>query len=188
VKQAVVVAPEAGSIDRGLVAYVVPKARGNPSIPELRQHLRNKLPDYMAPAVFMILDALPLTPTGKVDRRALPAPDQSRPDLAEACVGPRNPAEERLVGIWAEALGLEKVGVYDNFFDLGGHSLLAVRVVNRMRDAFEIELPIRRIFEMPTIAQLAEAIDEAKQPGARHPPPRIRPLPRNAYRSGETEE
>jgi amino acid adenylation domain-containing protein/FkbM family methyltransferase len=122
---------------------------------ELRLFLREKLPEYMVPSAFVFLDALPLTPNGKVDRRALPTPDESRPELKEAFVAPRTPAEKVIAAMWAEILKLEQVGIYDNFFDLGGHSLLATQVISRVRDTFHVELPLRTLFENPTVASLA---------------------------------
>ena len=106
----------------------------------------------MIPAAFVFLDTLPLTPTGKVDRKALPAPDTSRPDLSVSFVTPRNAVEKVVAGIWVEVLNLERVGVHDSFFDLGGHSLLAMRVLSQMRDALKVDLPLRALFEKPTIA------------------------------------
>jgi acyl carrier protein len=143
-----------------LVAYVVSNKENTPTINALRSFLKQKLPDYMAPSAFVFLDALPLTPNGKVDRRALPAPDQSRPELEPAFVAPRTSAEKTLVGIWAEVLRLEPVGIHDNFFELGGHSLLATQVMSRVRTAFQVELPLRTLFEKPTVAELAEVIEE----------------------------
>jgi acyl carrier protein len=125
---------------------------------DLRSYLKEKLPGYMTPSAFVFLNALPLTPHGKLDQRALPAPEQTRPELAESYQAPRNPVEESLASIWAEVLKLEKVGVDDNFFDLGGHSLKAVQVISRARKTFEVELPLRRLFETPTIVGLADAI------------------------------
>jgi acyl carrier protein len=114
----------------------------------------------MVPSAFVVLDTLPLTPSGKVDRRVLPAPDRFMSALDEALVPPRTPAEETLGAIWCEVLELKHVGVHDDFFtDLGGHSLLATQLVSRVRDAFGIELPLRRLFETPTIAELAVAIE-----------------------------
>jgi len=108
----------------------------------------------------VFLEALPLTPNGKVNRRALPAPDSTRPDLDKSFVAPSTPAEETLAGIWREVLRLDRVGVRDNFFALGGHSLLMMQVISRLREAFQVELPIRRFFESPMIAELALAIEE----------------------------
>ena len=105
----------------------------------------------MVPSAFVFLDSLPLTPNGKLDRKALPAPDQSRPELDDTFAAPRTPVEEILANIWAEVLKLDKVGIHDNFFQLGGHSLLATQVVSRVRDAFKLDLPLRTLFEAPTI-------------------------------------
>ncbi|MHC4593585.1 MAG: phosphopantetheine-binding protein, partial [Planctomycetota bacterium] len=112
----------------------------------------------MVPSTFVFLDAMPLTPNGKVDRRALPLPDGARPEMGESFVAPGTPLEEVLAGIWSEILGIEQVGIYDNFFELGGHSLLATQVISQLRDTFQINLPISRLFETPTVAGLAEAL------------------------------
>jgi amino acid adenylation domain-containing protein/FkbM family methyltransferase len=135
------------------------------SISELRSFLETKLPDYMVPSAFVFLDSLPLTSNGKLDRRALPAPDQSRAYLGESYAAPRTRVEEALASIWAEVLRLERVGIYDNFFDLGGHSLLATQVISRVRGAFQIDLPLRNLFEKPTVAELAIAIMEKRAEG-----------------------
>jgi acyl carrier protein len=120
----------------------------------------------MLPAAFVMLDALPLTPNGKVDRRALPAPDEMRPDLTRTPVVPRTPLEEALAAMWTEVLRLDRIGVHDNFFELGGHSLLAMRILSRLRETFQVELPLRILFETTTIAQLAQAlIAHEKTPG-----------------------
>ena len=158
VRENVVMAWEDSPGDKRLVAYLVPAVKPPPTVSELRSFLREKLPEYMVPSVFMFLDALPLTPNSKVDRRALPAPDQTRPELKEAFVPPRTPVEELIACIWAEVLGVKQVGAYDNFFELGGHSLLATQVISRMRDIFPVELPLRRIFETHTVAGIAESI------------------------------
>ena len=129
-------------------------------VPLLRGFLQEQLPEYMVPSALVLLEGLPLTPNGKVDRRALPAPDQIRPELENMYVVPRTPVEEVLAGIWTDILGLEEIGVEDNFFDLGGHSLLATRVISRVRDSFHMEVPLRTIFEAPTIAGLAQLITE----------------------------
>ncbi len=160
VREAVVIAREDIPGDRRLVAYYVARSEGEaPTHGELRNSLKARLPDYMIPSFFIELETLPLTPNGKVDRRALPAPDKTRPELKAAFVAPRTPAEGRLAAICAEVLGLERVGVHDHFFELGGHSLLAAQVVSRVRQAFEIELPLRSLFETPTVAGLAEDIE-----------------------------
>jgi acyl carrier protein len=119
----------------------------------------------MVPAAFVTLESLPLTPSGKVNRHALPASDVDRPRLQTTYVPPRTRNEELLAAIWAEFLGIEGVGAYDNFFELGGHSLLAVRVVSRIRDVFSLELPLRDIFEAPTVAGLARLVEEARDRG-----------------------
>jgi amino acid adenylation domain-containing protein len=132
-REAVVIAREDRPGERCLVAYVVARQPPGPSISELHRFLRAKLPDYMLPAAFVLLDALPLTPNGKVDRRALPAPDLTRPAPADAFAAPRTPVEEKLAEICAQVLGVERLGIHDNFFELGGHSLLAIRVMSRLR-------------------------------------------------------
>ncbi|HJX28063.1 MAG TPA: amino acid adenylation domain-containing protein, partial [Thermoanaerobaculia bacterium] len=139
-----------------LVAYVV-RDETQPSMGELREHLRRRLPEFMVPAFFVALSELPLTPNGKVDRRALPNPE--REPAAADLSAPRTPLEELLAGIWAEVLGQERVGIHDSFFDLGGHSLLATRVISRLRGVLGIELPVRTLFEQPTVAALAAVVE-----------------------------
>ena len=117
----------------------------------------------MLPSAFVFLDALPLTPNGKVDRGALPAPDHVRPELERDFVAPRTPVEVKLAEIWADVLRLEQVGIHDNFFELGGHSLLATQVISGVRDAFQVEIPLRRLFEWPTVAGLAEQLVAARE-------------------------
>jgi amino acid adenylation domain-containing protein len=131
-------------------------------IPQLRQFLKEHLPDYMVPTHFMILEAMPLTPSGKLDRKALPTPIVERLDLAEGYVAPRNKAEQTIADVWAQVLRLERVGIHSNFFELGGHSLLATQVIARLRQAFEIELPLRSLFEQPTVAGLSSRIETLK--------------------------
>jgi amino acid adenylation domain-containing protein len=164
VKEAVVVAHEDEVGDKRLVAYIVPHPGITPTIGEVRRLLRAKLPDYMVPSAFTLLDALPLTPTGKVDRLALPMPNRARRDLGESFVAPRTAVEEVVTGMWAEVLGLEQIGVHDSFFDLGGHSLLATQIMYRISRLFRVELSLPRLFEAPTVAKLALAIiaNEAK--------------------------
>jgi len=158
VKQAVVVARGNEAGDDCLTAYVVPSVNPRPTMSALRRALAKRLPDYMIPAAFVVVDSLPLLPNGKVDRRALPAPGRTRPELEVPFVSPRTPIEEALAGIWAEALGIDQVGVVDNFFDLGGHSLLAGRVISRMRDTFQMDVPIQSFLEAPTVADIALVI------------------------------
>jgi hypothetical protein len=119
------------------------------------------LPEYMVPAAYVQLEALPLNHNGKIDRKNLPQPDTDTPE--EGYVGPRNATEETLCRLWQEVLRREHVGIHDNFFKIGGHSLMAARVATRMRESFKVDIPLRRMFEVPTIAQLAEVIDQAMQ-------------------------
>jgi amino acid adenylation domain-containing protein len=179
VREAVVLAPEDAPGEKRLVAYVVAEREPLPTTTDLRNFLKEKLPEHMVPALFVLLDALPLMPNGKVDHRALPAPDRTRPELDKAFVAPRTPTEELLSEIWAKVLDIERVGIYDNFFDLGGHSLLATQVVSRIREAFQVELPLRRIFEVPTVAGLAESIEVAHSAGQNLLAPPILPVPRD---------
>lgn len=137
-----------------LVAYVVPEQSPGPTVNELRSFLAGKLPEYMMPSAFVTLRALPLTPSGKVNRRTLPAPGQARPDLESAYLGPRTWKEETLVSIWGQLLEIERVGVHDNFFELGGDSILTIQVVARASQA-GLTLTPRQLFEHPTVARLA---------------------------------
>jgi acyl-coenzyme A synthetase/AMP-(fatty) acid ligase/acyl carrier protein len=160
-----------------LVAYVVPRprygsangqeyARNDPAISasELRSFLQQKLPEYMIPSSFVILDEFPLTTSGKIDRKALAKMDRGRTGLA-AYVAPRTPIESSLAEIWSEVLGVEEIGIHDNFFELGGHSLLATQVVSRVRDTFNVEMPASAVFDAPTIAEFSVALVE-KQAGS----------------------
>jgi acyl carrier protein len=133
----------------------------------LREHLRAKLPEYMVPGALVALEELPLTPNGKVDRRALPAPEEQHLHAGTVHTAPRGPVEEILAGIFAEVLRLEGVGAHDRFFDLGGHSLLATQVVSRVRDAFQVEVPLLQLFETPTVAGLATWVEQARGMAAR---------------------
>jgi amino acid adenylation domain-containing protein len=155
VKEAVVLAEEEEAGGRRLVAYLVPTNSPPPTVGTLRVGLAKYLPGYMLPATFVILEALPLTPNGKVDRRALPLPSHTRPMLDTAFVAPRDPIECTLARLWEEVLQVEQVGVYDDFLELGGHSLLATRVLSRIRTIFHTEVPLRRFFQLRTIAELA---------------------------------
>ncbi|WP_445529273.1 amino acid adenylation domain-containing protein, partial [Streptomyces cyslabdanicus] len=159
VSQATVVVRADESGESRLAAYLVPvSGRTVPAVDALRAHAAARLPDYMLPAVFVPLDTLPLTPNGKVDRGALPAPDFTALVTRQ---GPRTPQEEILCGLFAEMLNLPSVGVHDNFFELGGHSLHATRVVSRIRSVFEVELPLRELWEAPTVAELVGRIGGA---------------------------
>ncbi|MEW2493516.1 amino acid adenylation domain-containing protein [Streptomyces nodosus] len=173
ISRATVVTRPDESGENRLAAYLVPApGRTVPAVDALRAHAATRLPDYMLPAVFVPLDALPLTPNGKVDRAALPAPDFAALVTRQ---GPRTPQEEILCGLFAEMLNLTSVGVHDNFFELGGHSLHATRVVSRIRSVFEVELPLRELWEAPTVAELVGRIGGAA--GARAP---LRPSARPA--------
>ncbi|HET6231554.1 MAG TPA: amino acid adenylation domain-containing protein [Longimicrobiaceae bacterium] len=175
VADAVVVPRESAAGDLRLVGYVVPADEGKaPGTAELRAHALERLPEYMVPAAFVTLDAFPLTPNGKVDRRALPAPDAERAGVESAYVAPSTPTEEKLAAIWSELLGVERVGVNDNFFELGGHSLNATQVVSRVRTVLGGELQLRTMFESPTVAALAAHLDAASGSEAARPQaPRI---------------
>ncbi|HET8846543.1 MAG TPA: methyltransferase, partial [Ktedonobacteraceae bacterium] len=127
-------------------------------IPQLRESLTERLPEYMVPAVFVSVEQLPLTPNGKVDRRALPDPDAARPETNRAFVPPRNPIEELLASIWCDLLDLKRVGIHENFFALGGHSLLAIQLMFRVNQNFQVDLLLQSVFEHPTLAEFAEAL------------------------------
>jgi amino acid adenylation domain-containing protein len=164
VKESVLVARDRDSLtEENLIGYVVPKDQPAPSVTELRDYLKGKLPEYMLPSAFIFLDAFPLNPNGKMDRHALPTPDGSRPQLIQRFVDPRTEIEELTAQVWKEMLKLEKIGVFDNFFELGGHSLLATRIIARLRNNFSIDIPLRKLFELPTIAALAEHIEALRR-------------------------
>jgi acyl carrier protein len=147
--------------DKQLVAYVVPQEPPGPSANELRRYLRQSLPEYMVPGFFVTLEALPLSPSGKVERTALPAPDKARRREQEY-VAPRNDTEAKLAEICADLLHVEQVGIHDSFFDLGGHSLLATQFISRVHDTFHQDLPVRVLFESPTVAGIAQRLHKQK--------------------------
>ncbi len=165
--------------DQRLVAYVVtrgpelPSTAELPSIAELRDFLRDSLPEYMLPSACVRLSAFPLTPVGKIDRKALPVPDAGRAEPSAARVAPQGPVQEVLAGLWATVLGVERVSAHDDFFELGGHSLLATRLASRIRDAFEVELPLAEIFNAPTVAGLAARIDSLRSGPPVHASPAL---------------
>jgi acyl carrier protein len=165
VRESVAVAREDNPGDRRLVAYVVSSDRPSCTTGELRSFLKQKLPEYMIPSAFVFLDALPLTLNGKIDRGALPAPEQCRPELEETYIAPHTPMEEMIAEIWAEVLKLDSVGVHDNFFELGGHSLLATQVVSRISKVLQADLPLRVFFEKPTVASLSDHIEAVRWAG-----------------------
>ncbi len=163
VREAVVVAREDAPGDPRLVAYVVPQGAPAPTGEALRAALRTALPEYMVPAAYVVLPALPLTGSGKVDRRALPAPGPPGAAPGREYTAPRSETERAIAAIWAELLGVAAVGIHDNFFDLGGHSLLATRLVLRLSRALGVQVPLRRLFERPTVADVGEYIEEARR-------------------------
>ncbi|HYD81948.1 MAG TPA: condensation domain-containing protein, partial [Paucimonas sp.] len=174
VREAVVLVREDRPGDQRLVAYLVTTKAVTEE--EVRSHVQTSLPDYMVPSAVVYLDAMPMNPNGKLDRKALPAPDYSQ---SAAQTAPRNAIEQQLAAIWSEVLGIETVGIHDNFFLLGGHSLLATRLVSRIRSALQCELPVRALFEAPTIAQLGERVQPAAAQELQPIPqvPRTGPLP-----------
>jgi amino acid adenylation domain-containing protein len=155
VRESVVILRNEEDGDKRLVAYLVVEQKKEAINKEIREYLRERLPEYMIPSVFMPLKSLPLTPNGKLDKRALPAPEGRRAELENSHVAPRSPIEEVLSGIWSEVLRVEQVGIHDNFFALGGHSLLATRLISRIREVLQIEMPLRSLFDQPTVAELA---------------------------------
>jgi amino acid adenylation domain-containing protein len=184
VAAAVVVARENPAVeglgDKLLVAYVVPRTPGEVSEAGLRSDLEQRLPAYMVPTAWVLLDALPLTTQGKVDRKALPEPEglgQSK----QAYVAPRNQTEELLASLWAEVLAVERVGMEDNFFELGGHSLLATRLMARLRDAFGVEVPLLELFDGPTVGLLAPAVASALETADGLTIPALGPMPRDGH-------
>ncbi|NPC53748.1 non-ribosomal peptide synthetase, partial [Corallococcus exiguus] len=168
VKEAVVVAKGQGAGDKRLIAYVVPKAEGWPGVSGLRDHVKAKLPEYMVPSAFVALETLPLTSNGKVDRKALPEPESVRPELARQYVAPRTEVETTLAEVWAQVLGLNRVGVQDNFFELGGDSILSLQVVARARRA-GLEISPRQLFQKQTVEELAQVAKVALEAGEQKP-------------------
>ncbi|AFZ17608.1 non-ribosomal peptide synthetase [Allocoleopsis franciscana] len=160
IQQAVVIATEDIASNQRLVAYIVTRDESLTNN-QLREFLFSKLPEYMVPNVFVTLDTLPLTPNGKVDRKALPAPD-GEINREHQCVAPRTPSEEIIANIFASVLGVQNVGIHDNFFELGGHSLLATQLISRLRVAWDVEIPLRTVFESPTVAQLEQTLTQLR--------------------------
>jgi len=180
VSEAVVIADDDTHGYKRLIAYVVPQRGTRLDLGALRGYLRDKLPEYMVPTAIGLLSSLPLTSHGKIDRRALPAPYLEEVEQREIGVAPRTRNEELLSVIWADVLGREAVGIHDNFFDLGGHSLQATQVVSRIRDVFDVEMPLRALFENPTVAVLVTAIEMLRESSTMQRPPGIVRLPRRA--------
>lgn len=164
IQEAYLTAYEEEPGQKRLVAYVVCDQSDEAlTTSALRKFLKERLPDYMIPAAFIFLDQLPLNSNGKVDQKALPLPDRTRPEMEEGYVAPRTPTEEVLAGIWAELLRVERVGVYDDFFDLGGHSLMATQIISRVREAFQVEISLRTFFQGANICELAQAIETSER-------------------------
>jgi amino acid adenylation domain-containing protein len=185
VRNAVVLARANDAGDRRLVAYVVAAdADGHLSAPHgsLREQLKAKLPEYMIPSAFVFLEKLPLTTSGKVDRRALPEPDPGQDTSTQNFVPPGTPVEKELAKIWSDVLKIEKIGVNDVFFDLGGHSLLATQLISRVSESFNVDLAVRTVFEAPTIAELALRIETAKNAAKESSPPPLVPVARRTRR------
>jgi acyl carrier protein len=159
IKESVVIVREDSPGDKRLVAYVVPVKASWSDVRTLRKHLKGRLPEYMVPVHFVALGRLPLTPNGKLDRRSLPPPARTRSDAESSYVAPRFFTEERLAAIWKDVLKVDRVGVLDNFFELGGQSLLATQVVSRIGEFLNVDLPVRELFQNPTIAELAQKVD-----------------------------
>ena len=163
VNQCVVIAREYAPGDKRLVAYVVLADRETPTINDFRQFLKQSLPEYMIPSIFVHLESLPLTPNGKINRRVLPPPDMADISSAATYIAPRSPLEKKLAQIWRQVLKLEQVSIHDNFFDLGGHSLLAVHLFADIKKAFDQDLPLTTIFQAPTIEELATLLHQSSE-------------------------
>ncbi|HEV2736596.1 MAG TPA: amino acid adenylation domain-containing protein, partial [Longimicrobiaceae bacterium] len=182
VRDAVVVLREDTPGDPRLAAYLVPRGPGSPAVGEVREFVRGRLPEPRVPVAWVVLEARPLTPNGKTDRAALPVPESTRPADAPEHVAPRTPTEAALAGIWAEVLGVDRLGAEDDFLELGGHSLLAMRVAARVRESLGVELPLAAVLEARTVAALAERVEAAGRSAGvppalkRHPDPGAAPL------------
>ncbi len=162
VRQAVVVVREDAPGDKRLVAYVVLREKQTATVADLQHHIAKQLPNYMVPVAFVLLEAIPLTPNGKVDRRALPAPGYTRPQLDETFAAPGTQTEEAVAGIWSRVLGIEQIGIHDDFFALGGDSLRAMQVISHLRRTLQMHLPLARFFKARTVAELARIIEQVK--------------------------
>ncbi len=167
VKQAVATAREDAPGRKRLVAYLVTQDASSADPEKLREYLHAQLPDYMVPTVFVTLEKIPLTPNGKIDRKALPAPQRIRPHLAKKCIAPRTVLEKQLADLWCELLQLDEIGIDDNFFDLGGHSLLAIVLSNKIEQVVGTRLPLASFIQAATIRQLSQLIDSMQQDGGR---------------------
>jgi acyl carrier protein len=179
VRQAVVLARADQRGEKRLLGYVVARD-ASLTADTLRGYLKEQLPEYMVPQALLLVAKLPLNPNGKIDRQALPEPEQVE---AKAYLAPQTPTEKVVAGIWTEVLRRDRISTHDNFFDLGGHSLMATQIVSRIREKFQVELAMRILFEQPTICGLALAIEAAKQNGGLEDEPSIVPVAREAYRA-----
>jgi acyl carrier protein len=180
VRQALVIARDDARGEKRLVAYVVAAHSQNGSTVQIRTRLKEHLPEYMVPSAIVYLAKIPLTANGKVDRQALPEPEVVE---AKSYVAPKTATEEAVARIWSEVLRRDRISTEDNFFDLGGHSLLATQVVSRIREQFRVNLPIRALFENPTVCGLAEGITNSSHVLADNQEPNIVRVSREAYRS-----
>ncbi|MDO9269533.1 MAG: amino acid adenylation domain-containing protein [Methylobacter sp.] len=181
VREVAVLADDDGDGAKRLVAYLVLKHNFTSGVSELRDFLKEKIPEFMVPSVFMFLDTLPITLNGKLDREALPKPDISRQAVNHDFVAPQSPVEKQLAGIWGEILRMNDVGIHDNFFELGGQSLLATQMIIRVEEQLSVDIPLTRLFEMPTIAALAKLIENTEAIALNHAN-RIIPQRRSAYK------
>ncbi|MEP7010534.1 MAG: amino acid adenylation domain-containing protein [Acidobacteriota bacterium] len=178
VGSAIVVVREDVPGEKSLVGYVVPKQQAGFDVRELKALLKQRLPEYMVPSALILLDALPLNANGKVDRAALPSPSEGREGKADGFVAPRTPVEEVLAILWGQALGVESIGVHEDFFDLGGNSLLATRLISRMRETFHVDVSVRRMFESPTISGIAQDLESDLRTGLIQAAPDLVAVPR----------
>jgi acyl carrier protein len=159
VRDAVLIAKEEPSFGHRLVAYWTTAQAERPGVSELKEFLKGKLPEYMIPSIFMMLDELPLMPNGKINRATLPEPGRERPELGEEFVAPSSPLEKVLAGMWCKLLNIERVGTHDSFFELGGHSILVTQMISLLQEVFPMEFPLLTVFfENPTVAGLSSAI------------------------------
>src|SRR6185369_9521738 len=185
VREAVVTLREDQAGSKRLVAYVVAEAESKVSVSELRESLQERLPEYMIPAAFVVLEELPLTVNGKVDRRALPAPDSQRPELEKVYVAPRNQREAKLAGIWSQVLGVDQVGIHDNFFELGGDSIIIIKIIGKMTQ-IGFDVTPKQIHDHPTIATLASVVTEQENREVFGPVP-LTPIQHWFFEQGLTE-
>ena len=179
VQQNAVLVWEDSSADKYLVAYLEPKENKTIDVGQIRSYLADKVPGYMVPSTFVVLESLPLMPNGKVARKALQPPEGGRSSAETLYVAPRSPVESMLVELWEQVLNVERVGIFDNFFELGGHSLLATQVVSRVRQVMKVEIPIRELFENPTVSSLAVRVEIALRAESGLEMPALEPLTRN---------